>query len=236
MKKQGKLYLIPTGLGSGEPGKLTPVFNLDIINLLKVFVVENIKTTRRYLKKINPSFDIDQATFIEIGKNSEENNAQLFLRYISENMDVGLLSEAGLPCVADPGSEVVELAHMNNIEVIPLSGPSSIMLALMGSGLNGQNFVFHGYLPVKKNEREKMLVELEKTILLSGQTQIFIETPYRNNQLLESVFSVCSGKIKLCIACNLTLNDGFVITRNISSWKRIKPDLNKKPAVFLLNI
>lgn len=232
--KKGKLFLIPSGLGTEIPGEIIPPANMLIINKLKVFIVENLKTTRRFLRKINPDFDIDNTLFLELNKHTREEDYYQFLKFINKGEDAALLSEAGLPCVADPGAEIVEIAHQQNIIVKPLSGPSSIMMALMASGFNGQNFTFHGYLPVKKPERESMLKQLEKDVFEKKQTQIFIETPYRNMQMVDSIIRICKGKTRLCIAGNLTTNDEFIKTMNIQKWQKQRPMLHKIPAVFLL--
>lgn len=232
--KKGKLFLIPSGLGSEFPAEVIPHSNELIINTINVFIVENIKTTRRFLRKINPDFDIDHTTFLELNKHTRKEDYFQFLEFIKKGEDVALLSEAGLPCVADPGAEIVEIAHQENIIVKPLSGPSSIMLALMASGFNGQNFTFHGYLPVKKTERETVIKQIEKDAFVKNQTQIFIETPYRNLQMFESIIRTCKSASRLCIAGNLTNNSEFIKTMSIRQWQKQKPPLHKVPVVFLL--
>ncbi len=230
---KGKLYLIPTTLGETQVEKVIPAFVLDIINQITIYIVENVRTARRYLVKAGIKTPIDNLQFHVLDKHTTEAEFAQFLNEI-ENQHIGVMSEAGCPGVADPGAAIVELAHRKNIQVVPLVGPSSILLALMASGFNGQNFAFSGYIPVKKPERTKAILALEKRSLFEKQTQIVIETPYRNLQLLDDLIQTCNSKTRLCIACDITTDDEFIQTKTLADWKKIKPDLNKKPAIFLI--
>jgi 16S rRNA (cytidine1402-2'-O)-methyltransferase len=229
----GKLYLIPSFLGSENPSEVFPALNKDIILTIKHFIVEEERTARRFLKKISPDIDINSLKFNVLNEHSNLLQVSSYLDPC-KNEDVGLLSEAGVPCVADPGSTIVKMAHEKGIEVVPLVGPSSIILALMASGLNGQNFAFLGYLPVKQNDRVKAIKQIEQRSVSENQTQCFIEAPYRNNQLFEDILKAASPETFLCIACDLTLPTQMVATLSIYEWKNKKPDLHKRPAIFLL--
>jgi 16S rRNA (cytidine1402-2'-O)-methyltransferase len=231
---KGKLYLIPTILGEGTQGTTLPSPILKAIKEIDIFIVENLRTARRHIKKIDREKNIDTTTFYSYGKHDTLNLEQDFLPHILSGQDVGLLSEAGLPCVADPGSEIVAYAHDFQIDVVPFVGPSSILLALMASGLNGQNFAFTGYLPIDKSERTKTIRQLEKLIKKTGQTQIFMETPYRNNQLIEALLKTCSNNTKLCIASDITLSTENIKTQTIDEWKQTDINIHKKPAIFLI--
>jgi len=231
---KGKLYLIPTTLGEVSQNKTLPLFILNTINRLNIFIAENPRTTRRYIKNLNKEKDIDATTFYSYGKYDTLNLEKDFLPHILAGDDIGLLSEAGLPCIADPGSEIVSYCHDFQIDVIPLVGPSSILLALIASGLNGQNFAFSGYLPINKAERKKTIKHLENLSKKTGQTQIFMETPYRNNQLIETLLQICNRNTKLCIASNITLNNENIKTKTISEWRQTKINIHKNPAVFLI--
>jgi 16S rRNA (cytidine1402-2'-O)-methyltransferase len=230
---KGKLYLIPAFLGSDNSEESFPGHNLKIIETIKYFIVEEERSARRFIKKILPDTDISKLQFSILNEHTKDNDITDFLKPC-EHDSVGLVSEAGVPCVADPGSQIVSMAHKAGIEVIPLVGPSSILLALMASGLNGQNFAFNGYLPVQKNERIKMLKHLEKRSVIEKQTQIFIETPYRNMHLLEDIANTCNSVTLLCIACDLTLVSQFIKTRSIKEWKTKLPDIHKRPAIFCI--
>ena len=231
---KGKLYLIPTILGEGTQETTLPPPILKAIKKINVFIVENLRTARRHIKQLDREKNIDDITFYSYGKHNTLNLEQDFLSHILSGQDVGLLSEAGLPCIADPGSEIVSYAHNFQINVIPFVGPSSILLALMTSGLNGQNFSFTGYLPINKSERTKSIKQLEKLVKKTGQTQIFMETPYRNNQLIEALLKTCSNNTKLCIASDITMPTENIKTKTIAEWKQTKINLHKKPAIFLI--
>ena len=233
--KRGSLYLIPTPLGSFETNsRVLPNYNNEHVFKIKVFIVEQIRTARRFLSSINHPVPIDDMVFMELNKHTEEGDIFSYLDRAKRGEDIGLLSEAGTPCIADPGSRIVNMAHENGIEVVPLVGPNSIILALMASGFNGQNFSFHGYLPVDKGGLIKTLKEIENNVFKKNQTQIFIETPYRNKSLFSTITSVCSKSTKLCIATDLTLTTENIQTKTISQWGNKHPEFHKKPTVFLL--
>ena len=231
---KGKLYLIPTILGEGTQEATLPSTILKAIKEIDVFIVENLRTARRHIRKLDRQKNIDATTFYSYGKYDTLNLEQDFLPHILSGQNVGLLSEAGLPCVADPGSKIVAYAHDFQIDVVPFVGPSSILLALMASGLNGQNFAFTGYLPIDKTERTKIIKQLEELVKKTGQTQIFMETPYRNNQLIETLLKTCSNNTKLCMASDITLPTENIKTKTIAEWKQTKINLDKKPTIFLI--
>ena len=231
---KGKLYLIPTILGEGTQESTLPSTILKAIKEIDVFIVENLRTARRHIRKLDREKNIDATTFYSYGKYDTLNLEQDFLPHILSGQNVGLLSEAGLPCVADPGSKIVAYAHDFQIDVVPFVGPSSILLALMASGLNGQNFAFTGYLPIDKPERTKIIKQLEELVKKTGQTQIFMETPYRNNQLIETLLKTCSNNTKLCTASDITLPTENIKTKTIAEWKQTKINLDKKPTIFLI--
>ena len=230
----GTLYLIPSMLGDSPADRIIPPFNLKIIGELKYFIVEEIKTARRFLKKANPGFDLETILFFIYNEHSSGKDLSLLIEPLLKGKDMGLLSEAGMPCVADPGGEIVNLAHHHNIKVIPLIGASSLLLSLMASGFNGQNFVFHGYLPIDKNDRMKKIKELEKSVYTNNQTQIFIEAPYRNMQLFQAITDCCTDNTRLCMATDLTMESEIIKVQTIRNWKGKHPDIHKKPTVFLL--
>ena len=232
--KKGKLYLIPTTLGDGTEEKTLPSSVLNAIKNIDIFIVENIRTSRRFIKKMYKEKDIDNTIFFSYGKHDKLDLQEDFLPHIYSGKDVGVISEAGVPCVADPGSKIVDFAHQFQVEVVPIVGPSSILLALMASGFNGQNFAFTGYLPIDKLERKKKLIGLEILSRKTNQTQIFMETPYRNVQMFESILQTSSKLTKLCIASNISLNDEKIITKTIGEWKLEKPNIHKKPTIFLI--
>lgn len=230
----GTLYLIPTPLGEGDITWMIPAAVRQCIAGLGHYIVEHPKTARQFLKQIDCILPLQQIGMQVLNEHTQPKELASLLAPLLAGNDAGLLSEAGCPAVADPGAGLVRLAHQKNIRVVPLVGPSSILLALMASGLNGQRFVFHGYLPVEKDKRVKTIVELERDSIVRDQTQIFIETPYRNQKLLESLISTCHDNTVLCIACNLTLASEYISTRTVKEWKNTLPDLNNKPAIFLL--
>ncbi len=230
-----KIYLIPTTLGDSPIDNVIPKYVVDIINSTDHYIVENIKTARRYLIKAGIKTKIDDLTFYELNKHSSSENYHSYLDAIKDNKNIGVISEAGTPGVADPGADIVEIAHNKNIPVVPLVGPSSILLAVMASGLNGQNFAFLGYLPIKRPERSKRLKELEKRSQIENQTQLFIEAPYRNMQMLEDILAICSPDTKLCIATDITLETEFIKTKSVKDWKKEIPNIHKRPTIFLLH-
>ncbi len=229
----GNLYLIPVTLGDSPVTSVLPEKVLDIIRHIDYYIVENVRTARRMLIKMGLQKPIDELTFFTLDKHTDRKEIDSFLAPAAQH-DIGLLSEAGVPGVADPGADIVKLAHQKNIRVIPLVGPSSIILAVMASGLNGQNFAFVGYLPVKKPERIHQIKELEKRSKLENQSQLFIETPYRNSQLLEDITSNCQPTTRLCIAADITLETEYIKTRTIKDWLKHLPQLHKRPAIFIL--
>ncbi|WP_321285631.1 SAM-dependent methyltransferase [uncultured Sunxiuqinia sp.] len=228
------LYLIPITLGDSELNTVIPENHKRIILSISHFIVENIRTTRRFLKKVDRNIDIDSLHFYELNKHTNKNQLHSYLDPIKQNLPVGIMSEAGCPGVADPGAEVVRIAHEQSVRVVPLVGPSSILLAMMASGMNGQNFAFNGYLPIKKGEKAMQIKHLESRIYSENQSQLFIEAPYRNLQLLDDLLQNCQPQTELCVACDLTLETEFIKTQSISNWKKSKPDIQKRPAIFIL--
>ncbi len=228
------LYLIPVTLGDTPPEMVLPSQVFSVIKELDEFIVENIRSARRFLRRAGYQKDFEQVNFHLLNKHTAYEAAATFVAPIKHGKPIGLLSEAGVPCIADPGAEIVKYCHEASIQVVPLTGPSSIILALMASGFNGQNFAFHGYLPIDISALKKQIKLLETAVFQQGQTQIFIETPYRNNRLLKTLTSVCSAKIKLCIASEITTVEEKITTASMGEWKNMQPDIHKKPAVFLL--
>lgn len=228
------LYLVPNVLAEGDWQQVLPAQIHPILTETRYFIVENIRTARRFMKQVNSDINIDDCTFYEINKRTKPQDLPLYLKPLVDGNNVAVISEAGCPGVADPGADVVRMAHQRGMKVIPIVGPSSILLALMASGLNGQNFAFKGYLPVKPNERSKEITLLEKRIRGEKQTQIFIETPYRNNQLIGDLLKTCAPSTLLCIAANITGENEFIQTKTIQEWKGKTPDLHKQPVIFLL--
>lgn len=234
MAMYGTLYLIPTDLGDSSVADVIPQKVADVTRKLSHFIVEDVRTARRYLSRLKTEHCIDDLHFSTLNEHSRPEDIVELLKPAIEGNDVGILSEAGLPCLADPGAVVVRMAHERGIKVIPLVGPSSIFLALIASGMNGQNFAFVGYLPVKPNEREQRIRVLENRSKHEQQSQLFIEAPYRNNQLLASLINTCNKTTRLCIACNITQGDEMIVTKTIEGWKKHLPDLHKKPCIFII--
>jgi 16S rRNA (cytidine1402-2'-O)-methyltransferase len=232
--KNGELYLIPSLLGDTEPELVLPEGTISTMRKLDYFIVEHLRTSRRLLSKIKVDKPIEDIQFFELNKHTSDDELHAFLKPALSGHNMGLMSEAGTPCIADPGAVVVEMAHAAGIRVIPLSGPSSITMALMASGLNGQSFAFHGYLPIHPAARDKTIKTIENVAALTNQTQIFIETPFRNNQLFAALLRNCSPKVNLCIATNISLPNEQIQTLTIDEWNNNKPDLHKKPSVFLI--
>lgn len=239
MSQNGKLYLIPVPLVEGAFDSFFPAINREIINHTDVYIVEAVRTARRFLKYAGIQRPIDDLTFLELNEHTQGADLNDYLAPCLQGKNVGLMSEAGVPCVADPGHKAVDKAHQLGIEVVPLIGPSSIILALMGSGMNGQNFTFHGYLPAEQYDREKKIVEIENVAVKKGQTQIFIETPYRNNRMTASLCKVCKPNTRVCIAANLTSPDGFVKTQSVAKWRKFfskeENQIGKMPCIYLLS-
>ncbi len=232
---KGKLYLIPVTLGDTVVSDVIPEKVVRVINTIDHYIVEDERSARRYLKKAGILKPIQELVFYPLDKHKPSEEKGNFLHILEQGKDVGLLSEAGCPAVADPGADIVRIAHNKGIVVVPLAGPSSIILALMASGLNGQNFAFRGYIPVPKQERLKKIKDLESISARENQTQIFIETPYRNQYLLEDILASASPSTKLCIACDLTLDTEFVQTKSIQEWGKQLPEIHKRPTIFLLH-
>ena len=227
--------MIPCTLGDTNPFEVLPQSNLEFINKCDVFIVENLRSARRFLKKIGIQKAIDDLQFFEINKRTKKEDIPSFLSSLSEEKNIGVLSEAGCPGVADPGAEVVKWAHKKNLHVIPLIGPSSILLALMASGMNGQNFAFTGYLPKEKNHRRRRIKQIELFSKNHKQTQIFIETPFRNNHLLDDLRNYCDKDTQIVIACDITLPTQYIKRLSAKDWKNEKADLNKRPCIFMLH-
>lgn len=230
----GYLYLIPTTLGESDTARVIPSEVSAIVREIRYFIVENIRTARRYLRKMDPTLNIDDLQFFELNQHTDSQVTAAYLNPILEGFDVGIISEAGCPGIADPGAEVVKQAHTKQIRVIPLVGPSSILLSLMASGMNGQNFAFIGYIPVKPAERVKAIKEIEKRSSVENQTQIFIEAPYRNTQLIKDLVNTLNDQTRLCIGCDITLDTEYIKTQTVAQWKKGVPDFNKRPAIFLI--
>ena len=216
----GKLFLIPAPIGNGEPESVIPQGTLDILRTLRFFIVEELRTARRYFVKAGLKTPVEELTLSELNEHTREEDIPALLQPVLEGNDAGLLSEAGAPAVADPGSSLIALAHRRHIEVIPLVGPSSLLLALMASGLNGQSFAFIGYLPVKSRERQQRIRQLENNSISGRQTQLFIETPYRNHVLLNDLLTCCKPHTRLCLAANITMPDAYIHTQTVAEWKK----------------
>ncbi|WP_316790467.1 SAM-dependent methyltransferase [Pedobacter frigoris] len=232
--EKGTLFLIPVPLADNASQKSFTAFLGDTINSLSTYIVENEKTARKFLKEAGIKIPQSELVIHDYGKHKRNDSMVPYFKELMTGKDVGLMSEAGCPGVADPGAEVVLEAHKRGIKVVPLVGPSSILLALMASGFNGQSFTFHGYLPIDKVERGKRIKELEQLAQTKKQTQLFIETPFRNNHLFEDILKNTAGQTLLCVACNLTGEDEFVKTMSIGQWRQERIDLHKKPTIFLL--
>lgn len=230
----GALYLIPVPLGEGDIDWMIPARVRECATRLDRYVVEHPKAARRFLKQAG-STSLQNISMKVLDEHTPPSELEALLEPLLAGHDIGLLSEAGCPAVADPGAGLVRLAHQKNLRVVPLVGPSSIVLALMASGLNGQRFAFHGYLPVELGQRTATIIELEKTSIARDQTQIFIETPYRNQKMLDCIISACRNDTVLCISASLTLENEYIATKTVREWRRALPALNKKPAIFLLH-
>ena len=232
--EQPVLYLIPVTLGDTPVDQVIPPYNTAIVSRLKYFIVENVRSARRFLKRCDPGIAIEPLTFYELNKHTDRNRIAEYLLPIKNGESIGLLSEAGCPAIADPGADVVAIAQQEGYRVVPLSGPSSMLMALMASGLNGQSFAFHGYLPIESDDRVRKLQQLEARAYKEEQTQLFIETPYRNQALAEDILLHCKPQTRLCIAMNVSCEDEYIVTRRVKAWKGNLPDMHKKPCVFLI--
>lgn len=233
------LYLIPVTLGDTPIEQVLPAYNKEVILNIRHFIVEEVRTARRFLKQVDHSIDIDQLTFYPMGKHADRALFSEYLKPLREGHDVGIISEAGCPAIADPGADVVAIAQSEGMKVVPLVGPSSILMSLMASGFNGQNFAFHGYLPIGNHDRLTALKRMETISATEGQTQLFIETPYRNHQMISDIIAACNPNTRLCIAAGITCGDNeYIRTCTIRQWKQSLaklPDLKKTPAIFLIS-
>lgn len=228
------LYLLPVTLGDTAIESVLPAYNKEIILQIKHFIVEDVRSARRFLKKVDKDIDIDSLTFYPLNKHTSPEDISGYLKPLAAGLSMGVISEAGCPAVADPGADVVAIAQHKNLKVVPLVGPSSIILSVMASGFNGQSFAFYGYLPIEPGERIKTIKHLEQRIYSENQTQLFIETPYRNNKMAEDIIRNCRPQTKLCIAANITCNGEYIKTKTVKEWQGKLPDLSKIPCIFLL--
>lgn len=230
------LYLIPVTLGETPIEQVLPAYNKEVILTLRHFIVEDVRSARRFLKRVEKEIDIDALTFYPLNKHTSPEAISGYLKPLEQGESMGVISEAGCPAVADPGADVVAIAQRKGLEVVPLVGPSSIILSVMASGFNGQSFAFNGYLPIEADQRARKLKALEQRAATEHQTQLFIETPYRNNKMVEEILRTCRPQTKLCIAANLTCPDAYVHTRSVKEWAGKVPDLSKMPCIFLIYV
>ena len=228
------LFLIPVTLGETPVDQVIPAYNTGVIAHLKYFIVENVRSARRFLKACNPDIEIDALTFYELNKHTDRNSISHYLLPMTMGESVGVISEAGCPAVADPGADVVAIAQQKGYKVVPLVGPSSILMAVMASGFNGQSFAFHGYLPIDQNERARRIRQLEARAYSEDQTQLFIETPYRNRKMADEILQHCNGATMLCIAMDISCEEEYIVTRSVKEWKGKLPEMHKRPCVFLI--
>ena len=228
------LYLLPVTLGDTPIEKVLPSYNKEIISGIRYFIVEDVRSARRFLKKVDREIDIDALTFYPLNKHTSPEDISGYLKPLMNGASMGVISEAGCPAVADPGADVVAIAQRKKLKVVPLVGPSSIILSVMGSGFNGQSFAFHGYLPIEPGERGKRLKALEQRVYAENQTQLFIETPYRNNKLIAELVSRLPGDMLLCVASDITGPSQSIVTMPLNKWAKAKYDYNKIPTIFLL--
>ena len=233
--EKGKLYLIPTRLGDNAPLEVLPMSVKKIIELVDDYIVENEKTARNFIKKISSGKSQPLLQINVLNKFTQPLELESFLNACDQGKPVGLMSEAGCPGIADPGAEIVKIAHRKDIRVIPLVGPSSILLAMMASGMNGQKFTFNGYLPIENSERKKALKDLERESFNTNTSQIFIETPYRNNKLLEEMCKTLHPETNVCVACDITLPTEYIKTKTAAEWKNVTVDLHKRPTIFVIH-
>lgn len=235
MKAFGKLYLIPTTLGEINPEEVLPVTVKRTIELIDYYIVENEKTARRFIKSVLPEKKQPDLKLFALNKHTDVSEHYNFIKPLLEGQNMGLMSEAGCPGVADPGAAIVKIAHEKGIQVVPLVGPSSILLAIMASGMNGQSFAFNGYLPIDKSEKKNALKNFEKLSFDKNQSQLFIETPYRNNKLMEDLLQILQPSTHLCVACDITLPTEYIRTLTVNQWKKNKVDLHNRPCIFILH-
>lgn len=244
MTLDSAIYLIPVTLGDTSIEKVLPSYNREVILGIKHFIVENIRSARRFLKKVDQSINIDELTFYELNQHTDRNNIERYLDPIKKGLPIGIISEAGCPAIADPGADVVAIAQKKNIKVVPLVGPSSIIMSVMGSGFNGQSFAFHGYLPIDEDKRIARIKQLESRVYSEDQTQLFIETPYRNGKMMLTLLSTLRPQTRICLAANITCDDEKIVTRSVAEWRKLIPQgsseevLGKQvprvPAIFLI--
>lgn len=231
------LFLIPVELGDTPQERVLPAYNREVILGIRHFIVEEIRSARRFLKRVDRDIDIDSLSFYPMGKHADAALFAQYLKPMETGEDVGVISEAGCPAVADPGADVVAIAQRKGYRVVPLVGPSSMILAVMASGLNGQSFAFHGYLPIDPADRVKRLKQLETRAVQERETQLFIETPYRNQKLFDTLCQTLRPQTRLCIAAGITTDDEWIVTRTVADWRRHPlPDLSKIPAIFLFGV
>nr|WP_297308830.1 SAM-dependent methyltransferase [uncultured Flavobacterium sp.] len=235
MTDKGILYLIPVPLGDNNPEDVLPQSVKRAIDLIDTFVVENSKVARKFIKAIHPEKVQASLNLFELNKHTDSKEINGFIKPLLAGKNMGLMSDAGCPGVADPGAVVVKLAHEKGIKVVPLVGPSSILMSMMASGMNGQSFTFNGYLPIDKSEKKSALKNLERWSQERDQSQIFIETPYRNNQILDEMIQILNPNTLVCVACDISLPAEFIQTKPISLWKKSKPDLHKRPCIFIIH-
>jgi len=230
----GKLYLIPTTLGETDPLEVMPISVKKVVEQIDYYIVENEKSARKFIKNICPKKQQPILKIMLLDKFAEESETKKYLDVCAQGIHVGLLSEAGVPAIADPGAKIVKLAHQKNIQVVPLVGPSSILLAMMSSGFNGQNFAFNGYLPIENSAKRNAIKELEKRSKDKNQSQIFIETPFRNQKMFSELIATLAPNTQLCIATDITLNTEFIKTLSVKDWKNQQHDLHKRPTIFII--
>lgn len=228
------LFLIPVGLGGDDLSRVLPAYNTEVVQQIRHFIVEEVRTARRFLRQIDPQFDIDGSTFYPMGKHADAALFETYLRPLAEGKPVGVISEAGCPAVADPGADVVAIAQRKGYRVVPLVGPSSMIMSVMASGLNGQSYAFVGYLPIDPSERTRRIKQLETRALQEHQTQLCIETPYRNAKLMATLLSVLNPRTRVCVAAGITTENEWIRTHTVAEWKREQlPDLSHTPTIFL---
>lgn len=232
---QPALYLLPVGMSDTSPTEVVPLRNIKIMRELRYFIVENVRTARRWLRRCDPGFPIDEAEFVELNTRTRASEVATMIGPLREGKPIGVMSEAGCPAVADPGADVVAVAQRAGLKVVPLAGPSSILMGLMGSGFNGQSFCFHGYLPIDEKEKRQKLLNLERESEREDRTQIFIETPYRNNKLLGLMAEILMPDTEICVAADITDPEKESIeTRSVAQWRKTEYDYSKRPAIFLM--
>lgn len=229
-----KIYMLPCPIAEGDYNRSIPEYNREIMKELDYFIVENVRSARRFISSLKMGLTIDNLEFVELNEHTSPEQVQQILKPVIEGRSAGVISEAGVPGVADPGADIVALAHKHNIEVVPLVGPSSIIMAMMASGLNGQSFAFNGYLPIKQPDRKNAIKRLEQRALHEKQSQMFIETPYRNVAMLSELASTCRSETLITVAADLMGANQFIRTTTAAKWKNIKADIHKKPAIFII--